>query len=526
MRIREGNTGVLALTHDDGRRETYIPKWDKDVALSLLVEFQNLRNGSQKSLKDNYWYDGFNWYPSAVVAIYHYILLNYVKYEELLWKTLLEGQALQFDNHANFSFIYHLVKNGGPSRRSFVDKIKNTILNISIDYHNRMIISREKARVLFHSFYLGDFRHREIQAGLDRLSVRYIQTATLESFKYLLHRMYKPGPVFIYTYADPSRPVFQYDYDVSNMPNRIQVLFNSAAKHINSQISFNIYSYKKHVRHLKNSKIDTYIGWEDMQRGFSLATACKKSGIHTVAWQHGAYVRRLPEYILYGLNEKDLMVYDRLLLWGQYWKDQLLRYSKAHRAERLVVGSCKMTYDYSTKHAPLNNPPRNILMPYEHLTNTARIGRYMARLMDKGFNVYFKPRPDENVEDQIDTYLLTDEYRRRLIVVESITAELMKDIDIVAGSMTNMIYELLPYNKIMWIFEEESKHLYDLVEQGYAHHLKLEDIEDLKNGLFKRTVVDDSYLFSSQSIEGVLRRELLSGPGGDKAENENAGTTI
>ena len=133
----------------------------------------------------------------------------------------------------------------------------------------------------------------------------------------------------------------------------------------------------------------------------------------------------------------------------------------------------------------------------------------MKKFIDLGYKICFKSRPDENIEDQIEAYCLPQEYIDSIIIVEEITNDLMDKIDIIAGSMTSLVSQLLPYNKIIWVLETEYRFLENLVEEGYAHKICYEDIDKLDEKMFMKKEVDYNYHYSSELLTETLSKYVL-----------------
>ena len=77
--------------------------------------------------------------------------------------------------------------------------------------------------------------------------------------------------------------------------------------------------------------------------------------------------------------------------------------------------------------------------------------------------------------------------------------------------MTTLIYELLPAGKIVWYLDTPYRHLQDLVDEGLAHLIRLEDIKppgsmpvDLTNGIS----VSGADYFSEKGLCEVLQTNL------------------
>ena len=63
--VREGNTGILYLTYEDGKQERFVPNYDLGEARRLLLTCQDLQDTTGSRLKDNYWREGINWLPTV-----------------------------------------------------------------------------------------------------------------------------------------------------------------------------------------------------------------------------------------------------------------------------------------------------------------------------------------------------------------------------------------------------------------------------------------------------------------------------
>ena len=96
------------------------------------------------------------------------------------------------------------------------------------------------------------------------------------------------------------------------------------------------------------------------------------------------------------------------------------------------------------------------------------------------------------------------------MIVDEITPEFMEKIDIVAASSSTMLYQLLPYKKAIWVLDTEGRYLDVMVEDGYAHKVKYNDLDCLDEKNFLRTIVDTEYFFHKEKLRETLIREVLS----------------
>lgn len=504
FRVREGNTGILYLTDENGKEERYIPDNDLEKTRALLLEFQELKDLKGHCLKDNYWMEGYNWYPTMVSYLYWHAFFRYVQYKPLV-ERLIGGEAVfEFENEADF---YHLVSiiSGEDKHVNWKTFVFYAFVKIS----NWRVLRKYRTELLFFRFSLNDFRSVEIRKVLDGFGARYIEVVPPGRFFEVLRYFLQSRPYY-YFGGLPSRNIFNHQYDITGIPKHKRFVFERVIEKTERMISGYIREYKRHLRRLKNMKIKTFYGFDDCNGYvFPILYACQRNSIKTIGHQHGAYVKRHAGYIMEGVDKRDYKWFDKVIVWGDYWKEHLLRISNVYSPEMLVVGSNKISWNYGagrTRHSK----PKSILLPYEFTSNSYKIGRFIAKFIDLGYDVYFKPRSDERLEDLLNAYCLPQDYLNKIRIVEKIDSAFMENIDIIAGTMTTLVYELLPYNKIIWILDTEYKHLEDLVEGGYAHKVRYEDLDALDERYFRRTEVDADYFFSTESLKDTLLKHVLN----------------
>ena len=504
IKIKEGNTGILYLSKNNDTEEKYIPDSDLEKTRELLLEFQELRCENGKLLKDNYWYLGYNWYPTMVSFLYWHCFFPYVRYKTILHDIIEKGTIVDFRNNAVFYSIYSIM-----TKNIFRLRLRDFIFYILLRINNLLTLKRFQYEMMFFRFSFEDFRSVEIRNALDKLGMKYIQVVPPGRIKEILKYILKKEPYYYYK-GITFRKRFKFKYDLSSCDRHKKVIFMKAIDYIEKTLSASIREFKVHDKLIRKSCIKVLYGFDDCNEYiFPLLYALNKNGITTVAHQHGAYVRRHAGYIMEGIRREDYKWFDKIIVWGKYWKQHLLAISKVYSEEKIVIGSSKIKYDYTLTENE-NNHQKNILIPYEFVGNTYKIGRYIEKFLELGYNVYFKPRPDEALKDQIAAYCLSEEACGKIITVWKIDKELMNKIDIVAGAMTTLIYEMLPYNKIIWIFDTDYKHLEDLVIDGYAHKVKYENVQELTPDYFVKTKICAEDFYCSEQIEVTLKQQVLN----------------
>lgn len=504
VKIKEGNTGILYLSKNNGTEERYIPDSDLEKTRQLLLEFQELKCTNGKILKDNYKSAGYNWYPTMVSFLYWRYFFPYVRYKTLLHNLLDKKTLAEFSNKAEFYNIYRLLTENVSKFR-----LKYLIFYILLRINNLLTIKSFPYKMMFFRFSFDDFRSVEIRNTLDKLGVRYLQVVPPGRIKEILKYMLKKEPYYYYRgIAFKNR--FKFRYDLSKCDPHKKMIFMKAIDYIEKTLSASVKEFKVHDKLIRKSGIKVLYGFDDCNEYiFPLLYALNKNSIPTIAHQHGAYVKRHAGYIMEGIKKEDYKWFDKIIVWGNYWKNHLLAISKVYSDEKIVIGSSKIKYDYSLIENT-NGHQKNILVPYEFVGNTYKIGRYIEKFLELGYNVYFKPRPDEEVKDQLAAYCLSEETLNKIVVAGKLDKELMNKIDIVAGAMTTLVYEMLPYNKIIWILDTEYKHLDDLVEDGLAHKVRLCELDNLDQKYFRKTKIDAEDFYYSENLSDTIRKQVLT----------------
>jgi hypothetical protein len=303
--------------------------------------------------------------------------------------------------------------------------------------------------------------------------------------------------------------MFQHSYNLHGIDIHKEFLFRRAIEKVEWNISGFIREYKTHCNNLKDKGFKIFYGFDDANGYvFPILYACRQNNIKTIGHQHGLYSKRHAGYIMEGIDPKDYVWFDKIIVWGDYWKDHILSISNVYSPDMFIVGANKLSWNYTLPKTSKSRP-KNILVPYEFATNTYKVGRFMMKFIDLGYNVYFKPREDERLEDQLEAYRLPDEYRHRVSIITDIDNSTMEMIDIIVGTMTVLIYELLPFKKIIWVLDIEFNLIDDLVEDGYAHKIKYEDLDKLDESYFVRTEEDANYFFSSETLKETLSKHTF-----------------
>lgn len=500
--VHEGSSGIVELA-GPGIRETYCPDNDLDKALDLLLRLYELKAADGTRFLDAYWREGFNWLSGQVGNLYWRWLFRLVQYGPLLQRFLSGELTPVFANNVNLAKIWEVLR---PRRKGGLRSWWR--YGRVLPAHNREVLRGRAGTMLFYRYGPGDFRTREMVPVFERhgADFTYVYSA---SAKLLKERRDLGRPAYFLYRRRPTERLFRGGFDPSGLDPALAPFLAAVIERCEEQMSFQVHEFHQHLANLGADKPALFFGLDDHQEVHPILFACKALGIPSLGYQLGMYARRQAAYMLEGWAPGSYQWYDQVIVWGQYWEDVVRRWSKVYPEGFFLPGTNKHGYEYKRLDSP-NFNVKNILVPYEFWGATRRIGQYMVKLMDLGYAVYFKYKPDERPERQIACYGLPPEYAARVRHVDRITDELMAEINIVAGGMTTLLYDLLPYGKETWVFETEFRLLEDMVQDGWARLVRFEDLDALPEPQRADRRIDREYLSRSEPLASVLERCVLA----------------
>ena len=277
-------------------------------------------------------------------------------------------------------------------------------------------------------------------------------------------------------------------------------------------INKHITSYLSHTKIFQHLDYSLFVGLDDTTIIYPLLYAASDNSICSLGIQHGAYVKRHEDYIMNGIT--NYKWFDKIVVWGEYWKRLLQKYSDSFDDDYYLIGSNKLSYNY--QQPKKLDDKRIVLIPYEFLTDTIAVGKYMRKFIDQGFDVHFKVRPiapGESKEEQLNAYFLGD-YSEKITFVEQITTEQMSSVSIVAGTQTTLLFDLLPFRKTTFILDTNYSFLLDMVDNGFATLVSMNDMDSINDVYYKESLksynIDDSDIFGSEPIGKVISKYMHS----------------
>ncbi len=487
--VKEGNTGVLYLMDEKGGTRIYQPNCDLDKTQKYLYKYHALNTHNNKLIKESFVINGVDWYPTSVSMLYWQFFFQYVKYESLIedWKS---GKvSFSHIEQGRFKKILILLGYGKNNRRPLINNILRKALSRLTMVRNRIVVKSGMNKILFLRPGLDDFRTNEILQGLQK-DFPIVQLIPFPRKK--LSRIIFNSSICILPVSCGN----------CNYTDSLEIRVNSKSKWIyqyaiiyTKELIFqHITSYKLFNKYMSISAYRLFIGLDDCNYPYPYIYSAQDNGLECIGIQHGGYAKRHEAYVMHDLSSHRW--YDYLFVWCEHWKNVFLDNNKIFPPKNVISTSNKHNYDYTI--LPKTSKNRSILIPYEFLADTILVGKFITEFYANKFDIYFKPRSDEIVKNQIKAYNLGD-IENKLILIKKITPEIMSNIDIVAGTMTTLLYDLLPYNKPIWILETPFKLQEDMVECGLARKITwgdLSDIDEIYNKDTQRSICIENDSFS------------------------------
>ena len=496
--VKEGITGVLVLTDDAGNVEIFQPDCDLDKAQTLLYKFYNIPTSSGMNVKDAFVQDNIDWFPTAVCMLYWQYFYQVVKYRPLLEKYLIGQIEFKSISPGKFyNLIQIILEAQGKDKGIFKKLIRKTYTSI-LKLRNTFIPNK-KGDLLFYRYGLDDFRSKEL---LEQLEKKYkVLQVTTVSYKMIINNFFNRSIYILPVVQLPKNNCLFLKRDDKD------VFFKYAIFFAESLVNTHRYNYAVNLANFEHFEYQLFFGLDDANVIYPLIYAAQDVGIKTLGFQHGVYARRQQGLVMQGFET--YRWYDNVLVWGEYWKSTVLKNSRLHSNTYHIICSNKHSYEY--KYLPKKGKNKVILFPYEFLSDSIKVGEYIKKFIKAGFKVVIKPRTDELLQDQLESYYL-DEFKDKIEIIDVITPETIAEIDVIAGTQTTLLFDLLPYNKPIWILESSFRLMYDMVEDGFARLITESDMQRIdeifEEEITKEIMIDAEYFFARTPVVDAVTNYL------------------
>jgi len=197
---------------------------------------------------------------------------------------------------------------------------------------------------------------------------------------------------------------------------------------------------------LRFTNIKILLSIDDVRHYNDLILACKINNIETYAFQHGHYTKYHVGWLSCTIKNYKIITPDKLIVWSDYWKNELIRLGTYFDKAQIIVGGYKDIIDVNIKNRRKTSQV-NILMCYVKDAPKVEIFKFIRRLlMFNNIRIYFKLRSDIDTNLQLNNYNIKDNFHERFILINNIN-EIINEVDLVTGPLSTLFYDMIMYHK-------------------------------------------------------------------------------
>lgn len=234
---------------------------------------------------------------------------------------------------------------------------------------------------------------------------------------------------------------------------------------------------------------------------WELVLATKLAGVSCYAFQHGHFTKYHVGWLGDSTFEGIIIKPDTLFVWSDFWKGELIRLKTYFTEDSIKVGGFKNKILKNTqKNISLDDKNISVLIPFEVDSNKSEVKVYIDTLLAcRDIKIFFKVRTDVDKKWQLDCYQIGENYHKNLIIISSIE-KYLEEIDVVVGTYSTFLYDMIAYEKPIAILKTESDFGEGLIINGFAEAV---EVDSLCNSIKKIAKTDSETL--------VKRKERLFG---------------
>jgi len=223
---------------------------------------------------------------------------------------------------------------------------------------------------------------------------------------------------------------------------------------------------------LKRTKITVFFTIDDLRYYSLLIVSSRKLNIASYAFQHGHFTKYHVGWLQMTSLVGKKIAPDFLLVWSDYWKKELLRLGTYIEKKSIVIaGYQERTLKITEKNAKKTDNKIGVLIPREARCPYEEVKKYTEAIINcPNTEVFFKLRAGISTEDQLKDYNFEKGLLSKMSIVTDLK-EVIDKIDVVAGTYSTLLYDMIAFEKPVIIFETSSDYGEGMVLNGMAQKL-------------------------------------------------------
>lgn len=207
----------------------------------------------------------------------------------------------------------------------------------------------------------------------------------------------------------------------------------------------------------KISAIKMFLSIDDVRYYNEIILACRLRGIPSYAFQHGHFTKYHVGWLLKS-NAVGLKTIapDKIIVWGEYWKKELVKLGTYFKEDQILVGGTEYAVPPKEIFDKTDSESIVILIPYEKSIATEDVLQHINNFLNcPDVFVIFKLRADISKEKQLKEYGLTEKLHKHFSTTFN-ARDVLDKTDIVAGTYSTFLYDMIAYNKPVVILKTAS----------------------------------------------------------------------
>jgi hypothetical protein len=186
------------------------------------------------------------------------------------------------------------------------------------------------------------------------------------------------------------------------------------------------------------SGLKTLFAIDDTRHYGEIMISAKIAGMNSYAIQHGHFTKYHVGWLKI-MNSLSFAIPDKLVVWSEYWKDELIWLGTLFSPENIIIGGENRRYELVPKSKHLDI---NILIPYEIDVPKVIATDVMESLLStNGVHIFLKLRRDISENEQFERYGVIN--HRATITILTHIDESLPIIDVAIGTYSTFLYEMV-----------------------------------------------------------------------------------
>jgi len=219
---------------------------------------------------------------------------------------------------------------------------------------------------------------------------------------------------------------------------------------------------------MKCLRIKLCFSIDDTRHYSEFVEAGRRCKIPTFAIQHGHFTKYHTGWIKMSKLDGAIMKADYIVVWSEYWKNELKKLGSYFKDEDVIVGGAKGGVEKL-----LLRSGSAIVVPYEKDAPKESVKHFIDEVMRCGkYEIVFKARAGiEDLNCQLAEYNLMPED----VTVAVDDKEVLKKVALVAGTYSTYLYDCVEKGIPVAIIESEIDYGEGMVENGLASFIKMDN---------------------------------------------------